>query len=86
MRTMVITSPRGKQIVFDDFCEDADFDIIWVEMCRTCMAKYRGILGQRPDDGGTACATCSVAGCEKEADYYVDFKAKEVEFLERTVG
>lgn len=85
MNTMVFTSPRGKKIVFDDFCEDAEFNFIWVEMCKKCRAKYRGILGQRPDDGGTACATCSVAGCENEADYYVDFKREEVEFHEEFV-
>jgi hypothetical protein len=78
---MIYTSPRGKQIIFDDFADNtAEHQSYWVEMCPHCHNKYRGILGNRADDGGTACGTCSVEGCENEADYYVDFDEKEVSF------
>lgn len=90
-KNMVFTSKRGKQIVFDDFCkEDAYKDdgtiieVAWVEMCPHCHRKYRGILGNRCDDGGTAQGMCSVKGCNNQADYYVDFnwsENNEVEFI-----
>lgn len=85
MLDMVYTSKRGKQITFDDFVDNAlvdDFGSYWVEMCPHCHNKYRSILGNRADDGGTACGTCSVKGCENEADYYVDFNRNEVSFIE----
>ena len=77
-KAMIFNSPRGKRIVFDDFYfyEDRDFPErgnYYVEMCQKCHRKYRGILGDRFDDGGSACGTCSVLGCENEAHYYVDF-------------
>lgn len=83
MADMIYTSKRGKQIVFDDFEDNTEeYDSYWVEMCPHCHNKYRGILGNRADDGGTACGTCSVKGCENEADYYVDFNMNEVTFIE----
>ena len=78
---MTYTSKRGKQIVFDDYVDNTiEFNSYWVEMCSHCHNKYRGILGKRADDGGTACGTCSVKGCENEANYYVDFNKNEVKF------
>lgn len=50
-------------------------------MCPHCHNKYKGILGNRADDGGIAWATCYVKGCNNEADYYVDFDMNEVEFI-----
>lgn len=83
MADMIYTSKRGKQIVFDDFEDNTEeYDSYWVEMCPHCHNKYRGILGNRADDGGTACGTCSVKGCENDADYYVDFNMNEVTFIE----
>lgn len=71
-----------KQIVFDDYTDDTEkYSTYWVEMCPHCYSKYKDILGSRADDGGTACSTCSVKGCDKEADYYVDFDMNEVEFI-----
>ena len=81
MLNMVYTSKRGKQITFDDFEDNtADFDSYWGEMCPSCHNKYRGILGDRASIG--AMGTCSVKGCENEADYYVDFNKNEVSFIE----
>ena len=78
---MVYTSKRGKQIVFDDYVDNTvEYDSYWAEMCPHCHNKYKGILGDRVDDGGSACGTCSVMGCENEADYYVDFSKDEVRF------
>ena len=82
---MVFTSKRGKQIVFDDFCDDYENDeeipFVWVEMCPHCHRKYRVILGNRCDDGGTAQGMCSVKGCNNTANYYVDFNPNEVTFI-----
>lgn len=83
MVDMIYTSKRGKQIVFDDFEDNTEeYDSYWVEMCPHCHNKYKGILGNRADDGGTACGTCSVKGCANDADYYVDFNMNEVAFIE----
>lgn len=82
MKNMIYTSKRGKQIVFDDYTDDTEkYGTYWVEMCPHCHNKYRSILGNRADDGGTACSTCSVKGCNSEANYYVDFSMNEVEFI-----
>ena len=88
---MVFTSPRGKQIVFDDYCredwymdDDTVIEVAWVEICPHCHRKYRGILGNRCDDGRTDHLTCSVKGCNNQAHYYVDFNLSEnneVEFI-----
>lgn len=78
---MIYTSKRGRQIVFDDFVANTtEYGSYWVEMCPHCHNKYKGILGQRIDDGGTACGVCCVEGCGNEADYYVDFSVNEVNF------
>ena len=79
---MVYTSKRGEQIVFDDFVDSIrDHGSYWGELCPHCHNKYKDILGQRVDDGGTACGTCSVEGCDNEADYYVDFSENEVNIM-----
>lgn len=71
-----------KRIVFDDFVDDTKhYNTYWVEMCPNCHRRYKGIIGNRADDGGTACSTCSVYGCNNEAYYYVDFDMNEVEFI-----
>ena len=77
---MIYTSKRGNRIIFDDWANDKGIDeedFVWVEMCKHHHNIYKGILGNRFDDGG-ACGICSVLGCDREADYYVDFKANEV--------
>lgn len=81
MTKMIYTSKRGTQIVFDDYVDNTkEFNSYWVEMCPQCYQKYRDIIRNKADDGGTAPGTCSVAGCENEADYYVDFNVNEVSF------
>ena len=70
-----------KSIVFDEYVNNTvEYGSYWVEMCEDCKNKYKHILGNRIDDGGAACGTCSVKGCNNEADYYVDFDMNEVEF------
>lgn len=82
MKNMVYTSKRGKQIVFDDFVNEIkEYGSCYVEMCPHCHNKYRGILGKRCDASGTAMGTCSVKGCWREADYYVDFDKNEISFV-----
>ena len=90
-KSLLFTSPKGKTILFDDFVEEYDEDLkkgspYWAEMCPHCHRKYRGILGNRCDDGGTAQGTCSVKGCNNQANYYVDFLATDnLKIVARTV-
>lgn len=51
-------------------------------MCPHCHNQYRNILGGRWSDIGEAQRICSVEGCSNEADYYVDFKAEEIDIKE----
>lgn len=82
MKDMVYTSKRGKQIVFDDYEDNVEeYNSYWVYMCPHCHNKYKGILGNRVDNGCGG-GICSVKGCENEADYYVDFDMNEVTFKE----
>lgn len=82
MKLMVYTSKRGKKITFDDFTDETqEYGTYWVEMCRKHHKKYRGILGNKCDDG-SAMGTCSVKGCDCEAEYYVDFPKDEVHFIQ----
>lgn len=74
------TSARGKKVIFDDWTESQDIDdndVVWVEMCKSCHRKHRHILKGRFDNN-PGVGTCSVKGCENEADYYVDFKPEDV--------
>ena len=81
MKVLIYTSARGKTITFDDYTDErTEYGSYWVGMCRSCHAKYRGILGGRCDDSGSG--VCSVHGCTNEAEWYVDFSADEVEEVE----
>lgn len=84
-QNMIYTSKRGKQIVFDDFVDNTkEYQSCWVEMCPKCHNKHKGILGNRAHHG--AMGTCSVLGCENEADYYVDFAETEIEIVNEKDG
>lgn len=70
-----------KQIRFDDYeYNTKEYQSYWAEICPECQKKYKDILGTRASLG--AAGTCSVKGCWNEADYYVDFKEEEVDFVE----
>ena len=76
IENLLFTSPNGETILFDDFVKETHDDYMaerpyWAEMCPACRKKYRHILAEHFDDGGMG--TCSVAGCNNEAGYYVDF-------------
>ena len=43
--------------------------------------KYKDLLGRKRIDEYAACGTCSVYGCNNEADHYVDFKEKEIKMM-----
>lgn len=60
-----------KGIVFDDYGTDSDGHY-WTEICPQCAEKYKNIITNELDDGGTAYGVCSVAGCNNAADYYFD--------------
>lgn len=72
----------GNEIAFDDYniesCIEDEHKTIGVEICTHCYNKYKNILGDRPADTGSI-GMCFVVGCNNDADYYVDFKAKEIE-------
>lgn len=82
MRNNMVFAPENeKKIVFDDFTDNRkEYDSWWAEMCPCCYEKYKDILGSRASTG--AMGTCSVKGCDNEADYYVDFSENEVEIIE----
>lgn len=70
-------------IVFDDFTDNTEeFQSYWCCMCSSCCEKYKSVLGDRMDDAGQG--TCSVEGCEHEADYYIDFGMDEVIFTDNS--
>lgn len=81
MSKMIFESPSGAKVVFDDFTDNTEeYGSYWVEMCSRCYEKYGAFLELRVDESGSACGTCSVEGCEHQADYYVDFDEREVRF------
>lgn len=83
---IVYTSKRGRKIVFDDWCDetkDEDLGGYWVYMCPKCHNKYKGIIKNKCSRSASGEAWCSVKGCENQnAEYYVDFKEKEIEVIE----
>lgn len=81
-KNLLFTSPKGKTILFDYFVEEYDEEFkkdrpYWAEMCPHCYRKYHKALEGHFDDGGSAQGTCSVKGCNKYAEYYVDFFATD---------
>lgn len=80
MKKMVYTSKRGNKIIFDYFVDNTkEYNTFYAEMCPHCHNLYKGILGNRASHG--ARGICSVDGCQKEADYYVDFSPEDVSFM-----
>lgn len=75
---LIYISKRGKQIVFDDYAVEEEYNNAWTYMCKHHHNIYRGILGNRCGDVAIAGVICSVDGCDREADYYVDFNPSEV--------
>lgn len=67
-------TPRGDQIVFDDYYEeyDAPWGDVWVRMCPSCYKKYQKILlhGEEEDDRA---GTCGVCGCSNHSKYLITF-------------
>lgn len=60
-------------VCFDDFAKNED-GRYWACICKDCVKKH-GISETLLDDAGQG--TCSVAGCQNEADYYIDFPEEE---------
>lgn len=78
-KLMTFKSTEDTLISFDDFTDNtAEYGSYWVEMCKSCVQKYNAGLVNKLDHG--AMGTCSVAGCNNEADYYIDFEQSEVQF------
>lgn len=79
MKTMIYETNDGKKIEFDDFQDNTkEYGSFWAELCPSCMEKYKDMISDKVSDG--AMGTCSVKGCQNEAEYYIDFKEKEVTF------
>lgn len=60
-------------VCFDDFVKNED-GRYWACICKDCVKKH-GISETLLDDAGQG--MCSVAGCQNEADYYIDFPPVE---------
>ena len=82
---------KYKGIVFDDWAEDQEEGKIvgyWAEICQECVEKYKDLISDDIDDGGTARGCCSIKGCsntgedEDRMHYYIDFKIEFVTFEE----
>ena len=81
MKIMNYETNNGKKIRFDDFQDNTkEYNSFWVEMCPSCLEKYKDMISSKTSTG--AMGTCSVEGCNNEADYYVDFNENEVTFTE----
>jgi hypothetical protein len=83
MKKMIFTSPRGKQVAFDDYEKEENDGVVtyWSQVCPTCHSKYRGIIGKLCSSGGSGEAVCGVVGCENaNSAYYVDMSEKSVSF------
>jgi len=83
MVLMKYKSLKGKEIIFDEFTDSRDEEhedgTIWAEICPSCHNKYRNLLQNRCEKGGSGEAWCSVRGCtNSNASWYVDFSPEEV--------
>lgn len=65
---------ENDMINFDDFTKDEESGHYWACICKECASKY-GISETLLDEAGQG--TCSVQGCQNEADYYIDFPELE---------
>jgi len=77
-----------KGIKFDDWVDNKDnyseedgLDGYWCEICNRCYKEFADKLYEKVVKGA-ACGTCSVYGCDREADHYVDFERNEVKITE----
>ena len=59
-----------KQRLFDDVVADRDGE--WSQICSQCASSIH--LPKSGSVGGVC--ICGVAGCNNEADYYVDFPSE----------
>ena len=67
-----------KGIEFDDFVDEVEeYGTYYVHICDACYQKHKTEIGNKIDRG-SANGICSVAGCENEAEHYVDFWGKDV--------
>lgn len=81
MKHLIYTKKNGEEIEFDDFCDNTEeFNSYWTCMCPTCLEKHREDLDVKSDNAGVG--TCSVLGCNNNADYYIDFKKDEVKITD----
>ena len=62
-KKMIYASPKGENIVFDNWTENEEFEGLWVDLCPECLSKYQDILKGKLDDAGSGTAACSVYGC-----------------------
>lgn len=70
-----------KGIEFDDFVDEVEeYGTYYVHMCDSCYQKHKKSIGNRIDKG-SANGYCSVAGCENEAEHYVDFSPEDISFV-----
>ena len=61
-KKMIYASPKGENIVFDNWTENEEFEGLWVDLCPECLSKYQDILKGKLDDAGSGTAASSGYG------------------------
>jgi hypothetical protein len=67
---------KYKEIIFDDVVlKSADGLNNWSQICHRCKVRHN-IDEKKLDNFGSG--TCGIEGCNREAEYYIDFEDKEL--------
>ena len=61
---------KHRGITFDDYVVENNG--VWTQICTTCAEKHH-IATARLSGGASNESICGVAGCENEANFYLDF-------------
>lgn len=73
-----IVSANGYTVRFDDLVDNQEYGEAWSYICNKCaksLPKWKSRIAwdEAPEE-----AYCGVAGCERFAENYIDFKRKEI--------
>lgn len=76
MKRKVVSVPSAG-VKFDYWTINGDGSV-WMCLCESCRKCFPALENRLDPEGSGA---CSVLGCDRRADYYVDFNADEVSLL-----